>query len=70
MIKFLSWLLKYDEHEKIVRVKSYWPCILNGCVEWPVMLIDSRGRRMTVVPVWDRNRLVALAQRMKLCFLN
>ena len=59
MRRFLEHLLPADE--KVIHVKSWKPVWLNGHVEWPCMLIETKGgRRMTVWPVWDWVRVRSL----------
>jgi hypothetical protein len=45
---------------KLVRVKSWRPWWGPHGLEWPVLLVDRRGMRETVVPVWDRWRFRAM----------
>lgn len=44
--KFFTWLYFKDDKITIVKVKS-----------WNVFLVDKGGQRMTVSPVWDRQRI-------------
>lgn len=64
MNRFLEWLC-LEPGDKIVRVKSWRPVWLHGCVEWPCLLIDFRrgNCRATVWPVWNRQRLRDLFRR-------
>ncbi len=57
----LKWLC--DEPGKIVRVKSWLPTRGPHGVEWPMMLVDRHGTRMTCAPVWDRIRISELIRR-------
>lgn len=61
----MNWLAKRFLHngETLVRVKSWRPSIGPHGVEWPTMLIDTAyGHRMTITPVWDRARLLAMTE--------
>jgi hypothetical protein len=58
--RFLTWLL-LESGETIIRIKSIVPQMSERGIEWPVLLIETRGgRRMNVVPLWDRARLRVL----------
>ena len=57
--RFLEWLL-LEPGDKIVRVKSWKPVWLRGCIEWPCLLVDSRSQRRTAWPVWGRQRFLCL----------
>lgn len=58
MIRFAEALL--PDGFRVVRVKSWRPAWVNGCMEWPCLLVEAFGRTMTVWPVWDRARLRTL----------
>mgnify|MGYP001568307616 CR=1 FL=1 len=61
--RFLEWLL-LGPGDKIVRVKSWRPTWVQGCLEWPCLLIDHHSRcRMTIWPVWNRYRIRGLFGR-------
>ena len=57
----LKWLC--DEPGKIIRIKSWLPTRGRHGIEWPLMLVERQGRRMTCTPVWDRIRLSELFRR-------
>jgi len=47
-----------EPNEKLIRVKSWWPSYDPHGPAWPLMLVDRRdGRRWTIVPIWDWERV-------------
>jgi hypothetical protein len=59
-----SWLLRpllWEEDRVLVKVKSWRPSWGPYGLEWPTMLVDTKGgQRMTVTPVWDSARIKKL----------
>ena len=57
-MRLRRWFLSDDE--RLVKVKSLRPSLLDGSLCWPVFLVDRRGcGRQTVTPVWDWERVVS-----------
>ena len=60
----LEWILRragfLETTDRIVLVRSLWPSLefvdasggRQRCVAWPVILVDTRGGRMGVTPLW------------------
>lgn len=47
--------------QRLIRVKSYRPYLGRYGLEWPTMLIETRGGgRETVTPVWNSAKVQAL----------
>jgi hypothetical protein len=53
LMRFLRWSGHMSEGDKLVMVTSWWPSIGRHGIEWPSMLIDTRGgRRWRMAPCW------------------
>ena len=58
-----QWLTRFilaRDDVRLVRVKSWKPWRGPYGIEWPVLLIDDAGQRVTAVPVWDRYRVLGM----------
>lgn len=55
MWRLINWLWGYPLG-KLVRMKSWVPSIdrLHRGVGWPTALVDQRGQRSTITPIWNR----------------
>ena len=56
-----------EDNEKLIKVKSLRPWIDRSygrrAICWPIMLVEARGSRMTVAPIWNLERLKRAFQR-------
>lgn len=57
------WML--DDGHKLVRVRSWRLAWGPHGIEGPTLLVDARGVRQTVTPVWCRRRLLAPFQEVR-----
>lgn len=64
-LRFWRWLTRNPDITRVVKVKAWLPhwdgyC---GAIAWPTLLIDERGRRITITPIWDRYRIWGMLGR-------
>lgn len=62
-MKWFWWLILGPD-VKVVRVRWWMPSMGPWGVEWPVMIVDRLNGRETIVPVWDKARLVEIWERL------